>query len=174
MNIKKIKNDFLEVKDSLWFNLLIAGLAVFSIILLVIEFSLRLPSETIRLIHIIDITIAFLFLSEFFVGLWAYPQKGKYFKENWLDLLASIPVTGGVYRSFRFLRILRLLRVIRILQIRRLGKATENWSDMTAKYFYLFTIAGTVILAGAIAFFTLEVNVNPGVDNFFDALWWTV
>lgn len=36
------------------------------------------------------------------------------------------------------------------------------------------TITGLVILSGAVAFFSMEVGVNPQVRTFFDAVWWAV
>ncbi len=161
-------------KENIWANVLLALLAVFSVSLLVYEFSVSLSPEQVRFIHLTDIFIACLFLLDFLIGWWAYPKKKQYWKENWTDLVASIPVSGEVYRSFRFLRILRLLRVVRILQIRRLKRATGGLSDENARYLYLVITVITFILAGAIAFFTLEVRLNPDVDNFYDAIWWTV
>ncbi len=150
-------------------------LALVSVFLLVFELSTELLPEQIDWIHRLDLVIAFVFLADFFVGIYLADDRSKYFKQNWPDLLASIPVTEGIFRSLRMLRILRLIRVIRVIaRVRRIGVAADKIADESSTYVYASAITGVVILSGAVAFFSMEYGVNPQVDSFFDAVWWAV
>jgi voltage-gated potassium channel len=108
-------------------------------------------------------------MGEFLVGFLLSHKKKDFLKHHWYDLLGSIPITATVYRP---LRALRLLRVARIIRMRHIGNLSEFVAEHTSRYVYLFTIAGVVIFSGATAFFTIEVDVNSRVNNFFDAIWW--
>ncbi len=168
-----MKEIVLRYRESLFANIVIVCLALLSVILLIYELSVPLDSETLSIIYTIDLTIAIIFLIDFSVG-FIYAEKGrKYLKENWPDFLASIPVTGEVVRSFRFLRMLRLIRIIAQLRkgTRLTDKSTRNEE---ARYVYLITIVTVVLLAASTTFFSMEYGVNPMISNFGDALWWSV
>ena len=173
--VNKFRQRAININESIGINLLIVFLSLVSVFLLVYEFSVELSSEQIRQIHNLDLIIVCIFLFDFFIGLIIYPNRGRYLKNNWLDLFSSIPITDGLFRSLRVLRLLRLIRVVRLIQVRRLGKkAYDVVSIESAKYIYLTAVTSAVILSSAISFFTLEVGVNPNVNNFYDAIWWTV
>lgn len=163
------------LKESLGVDIAIILLALVSVFLLVFELSAHLLPEQIAFIQRLDFIIALIFLADFSLGMYLADSRGRYFKQNWPDLLASIPITEGVFRAFRMLRILRLVRVIRVIaRIRRIGVAADKIADESSKYVYASAITGVVILSGAVAFFSMEHGVNPQVDSFFDAIWWAV
>lgn len=171
--MEKMRAGVIKISDSVVVNLVMVMLAILSVSLLVYELSADLPKETVRFIHITDLTIALIFLSDFFIGLAAHKNRLLYFKNNWIDLLSSIPVTDGLYRSFRIFRLLRLVRVIRLIQLRKIKK-TYDLAGESSKYIYLFSITTAVILSTAVSFFTLEIDQNPNINNFYDAIWWAV
>jgi len=169
------KKIFRKIKQSIIINTLIILLALLSVGLLVYELSADLLAEQITLIHTIDLIIALIFLFDFIIGMTLADSRRKYFKRNWPDLLASIPITEGVFRSLRILRILRLVRIIRVIaRVRRIAVVADKIADESSKYIYATAITTVVILSSAVAFFTMEIEVNPNVNNFFDAIWWAV
>jgi len=164
-----------DIRRKVWLDLAIVFLALLSVGLLVFELSQELLPEQVALIHTLDIVIALIFFGDFVLGISLASNKRKYFKQNWLDLLAAIPITEGVFRSFRALRILRLVQVIRVVaRIRRIGVAADKIATNNSKYVYAAAITSVVILSGAVSFFSMEHKINPQVTNFFDAIWWAV
>ncbi|PKL37105.1 hypothetical protein CVV38_04460 [Candidatus Peregrinibacteria bacterium HGW-Peregrinibacteria-1] len=175
MTLERRRNILKYLRENLWVNLAIIGLALLSVGLLVYELSADLLIEQVAFIHTLDLIIAMIFLLDFGAGLYLSESRKIYFKQNWPDLLASIPITGGIYRSFRVLRLLRLIRVVRIIaRIRRVAVVADKIADNSSKYIYIASITATVILAGAVSFFSVEFGPNPNVANFFDAVWWAV
>lgn len=169
------KSPVLFLKENIGVDLVIILLSLVSVALLVFELSVKLLPEQIVLIQRIDLGIALIFLADFAVGIYLADSTAKYFRQNWPDLLASIPISEGVFRSFRMLRVLRLVRVIRVIaRIRRIGVSAEKVADESSKYVYAVAITVVVLLSGAVAFFSMEFGRNPQVHNFFDAVWWAV
>lgn len=170
-----MRNYILKVKNSYWDEIVLMLLAIASVALLVYEFSADLVTEQVALIHTIDLIIALIFLSDFLLGLYVAENKKKYWKSEWYLLLASIPITGGVASALRSVRLLRLVRLIRVLaRIKKLGKIAEDVAANSSQYIYALALTTIVIFSGAVALFTLEVDVNPAINNFFDAVWWSV
>lgn len=159
----------------LWADTLIILLAIFSVGLLVFELSSPLMPHHIRFIHAIDIVITVVFMLDFFAGFYLAEKKLIYFKYNWPDILAAIPISDGIFRSMRVLRLMRLLRVLRVIaRIRRIGEIADALAHGASQYIYLAAVTAWVILSGAIAFFTMEFGMNSRVHTFFDAVWWAV
>lgn len=104
-----------ELQENVWYALFIASLAICSLLLLGYEFTPWADPEVISITQRIDIIIAWIFLSDFFAGLFFNRgiTKRTYFRQNWLNLISSIPVTEDAIRILRILRILRAFRVIR-------------------------------------------------------------
>lgn len=164
-----------ELRERLWTQLGIIGLALLSVGLIIYEYSADIAPEQVNAIHNIDILIALIFLGDFLIGLACAPKRGAYFRQNWTDLLASIPITDTMFQSLRALRLLRLVRVIRLAaRLRRLSSAAESIATRSSKYIYAATISTVVILMASTMFFTAEVEDNPEVSNYFDAVWWTI
>lgn len=163
------------VKGSLLVDIVIILAALLSVGLLIFELSADLLVEEIALIHTIDLIISVMFLADFLVGMYLAESKKKYFKQNWPDLIASIPISEDLFRSLRVLRIMRLVRVIRVIaRIRRIAVLADKVVDKSAKFVYAAAITAVVILSAAIGFFSTEFGVNSQVHDFFDALWWAV
>ncbi len=108
---------FLKLQQNGWYATTIVALAILSIALLAYE--IFYPGATARghqLAREIDLVIAFIFLTDFFLGFFftqGWRGRWNYFKRDWLNLASSIPITNDFVRIFRLLRIFRALRVIR-------------------------------------------------------------
>ena len=61
-------------------------------------------------------TIAWIFLADFFIGLLATPAffRSTYWRNNWLNLISSVPISNELTQALRLLRIVRAVRVIRV------------------------------------------------------------
>ncbi len=92
-----------------------AFLSVLSGALLTVELSDNLSASTIGLIDRIDISIALVFLVEFLARLYFAERRKEFFRKNWWELLAAIPVTTPVTEALRLLRLIRFIRIGRIM-----------------------------------------------------------
>lgn len=103
-----------KLQQQLWYALFIATLAIFSGVLLAYELWGNASSERILLLRDIDLWIASIFLLDFFAGL-IFPQttRGAYWRQNWINFIASLPITNEMSQVLRLLRLIRVVRVIR-------------------------------------------------------------
>jgi voltage-gated potassium channel len=122
----------------------------------------------------IDITIALIFLSEFFIKFFSTPQKAKFFKTHWFELLASIPITTSATQA---LRLLRLLRLIRLLRLNEGLRSILDYANRFVRDVHLVSVLIVwllLVLAGAGSFYSFEHGHNLQASTLFDGLWWAV
>lgn len=151
-----------------------------SIFLLIFEIvSEQTPHQT-RVLEIADITIASVFLFEFCLRLYRAPNRRKFLRAHWWELLASIPITSSttqVLRGLNLLRIFRLLRLLRLVRflarLRVILNASSRFAEQTYLV-YIATLAAIVVMSGALGFHYMEAGVNPKVHGLWDSFWWTV
>ncbi len=89
-----------------------------------------------------------------------------------IDLLAILP-------SYRPLRILRILMLFRLFKLLRYANSIKQFSDVfIEKRFEFFTLAIMFFMAisfGSTIIFIYEgAGVNPNINNFFDAIYWSI
>ena len=89
-----------------------------------------------------------------------------------IDLLAILP-------SYRPLRILRILMLFRLFKLLRYANSIKQFSDVfVEKRFEFFTLAIMFFMAiafGSTIIFIYEgAGVNPNIDSFFDAVYWSI
>lgn len=103
-----------KIQNNPWYALGLIALAVTSLSMLAYEFSSFARPEVVVWTVRLDLVIACLFLTDFFLGLFfntKYTRK-EYWQNNWLDFISSIPITADAARALRILRVLRAIRVI--------------------------------------------------------------
>lgn len=103
-----------KLQKNPWYALVLVILAFTGAGLLAYEFSPYAVPEKVAITSRLDIIIACIFLTDFFLGLFFNNKytKANYMKQNWLDFISSIPVTADMAQALRILRALRALRVI--------------------------------------------------------------
>ncbi|MEX0672747.1 MAG: ion transporter [Candidatus Paceibacterota bacterium] len=90
-------------------------MAILSLLFLAYEMLLSPPPDQLVILQSFDLAVAWIFLADFIVGFTTSTRRNRYAKENWLNLLSSVPINAEATRSLRILRIARSLRVIRAL-----------------------------------------------------------
>jgi voltage-gated potassium channel len=169
------KNVLSTTLGSLWAELLSFTLSLVSLGLLLFELSAELFEENLAWIHRLDLSIALIFLGDFFLGLYASPHPKTYAKKHILDLLASIPLSDPFFRTLRLLRIFRLVHTLALsLRHKHINLALDAFIESIPRYMYASLVTLLVILLSAIGFFRVESTINPKVSHFFDALCWAV
>ena len=171
--MKALVVQLLPHRQSVARDLLLSSLALLSAGLLVFELTAELAPEQTRLLYTVDFAIALLFLMGFIYEYTNATDKKKFFRHNWYLLIASIPITGGVYQALRSIQLVRLLRIVRLYaRVKALSEETEALSKHSSRYIAVALFAVIIIFVGAAAFYQLEQGVNDGVSTFFDAVWW--
>ncbi len=153
-------------------EIVLSLLALFSIVLFMIEISHELDWQQYIIFGIIDVVIAFIFLIDFVFGLHTADDKKIFWKKRWWELLACIPVIHPVTQVLRGIGILRIVRIIRVLaRVRRL----HHWADsLEYRIVSLVLTTTTLILLATTLFHSFEFTVNPLVNNLFDSFWWAM
>lgn len=104
------------LQANVWYSLLIMTLSILSVAMLGYEvLASSAAPELIARLQRYDIIIAWIFLTDFFMGLLFNTSipKRVYWRQNWLNLISSIPITSDITRTLRILRVLRAFRVLR-------------------------------------------------------------
>jgi hypothetical protein len=103
------------VQNSPWYALMFVLLGISGLTLLIYEFTPWARPDLVLLAGRLDFVIACLFFTDFILGM-VFNNGGlsywRYVRKNWLDLLASIPLTYDMARALRILRIFKALRII--------------------------------------------------------------
>jgi voltage-gated potassium channel len=93
---------------------------------------------------------------------------------NFIDLLTIL----ALYPALRGLRALRLLQLLRTSSYFRYSSPLLNTMQAFRDNSLLFTMAfgllglGTVV--GGLTLFLIEGNINPGINNLGDGMWWAL
>ena len=114
---------------------------------------------------IIDTFISLVFLSDWIRRFREAPQKSKFVRKYWWELLAAIPVYLEPTGILRFVRLAVRLRIL------------FNKSQSFIKHAYpleIFSYFALIMFGGADLFHAFEYGVNENVQSFFDSIWWAM
>ena len=142
---------------------------VIDVVLITSTLAFDISPEIYSKIITFDVITCIFLLFDFFRGFFKSEDKMEYFKENWMELIASIPF-DLIFSSFMFLRYLKLIRLFRILVL-----IVEYFSVIGdfLKDTRLDEILAVVILI--ITGSTLGLYLaDPGMNNLFENLWFVV
>jgi voltage-gated potassium channel len=116
--------------------------------------------------------LAITFVIEFVVRLYDSHSRRTYLRNHWLDIVTCIPVVD----PFRALRLIRLIGFVRLGATARsygVGAASSGQLPGGVGLWVLAPILITVWLGASYSYFELEGGVNPNVNNFGDALFYS-
>lgn len=125
-------------------------------------------------IKLIDLIAVILFNIDYWGGLILCNDKKAYFKRNFFDLFAIIPLN----QAFILFRSFKLLQLLRVLQVFRVAGSLLSIRDEVSKFLrlngfiYILSFTGVTITIGSIAIYFAEKGST--IDNFADAIWWTI
>lgn len=145
-----------------------AALAIFSIILVVLDYA-KVLNINIGFWMYVDNIILVIFAIDYFSRLFLAKDKKKFFKENIFDLLSIIPVSG-LFAFFRIARISRAARLVRLLRLFRLvglaGKLKKFLHTNGLIYWIYLSLALLIIGAGA---YSISEDASLG-----QSFWWAI
>tara|TARA_B110000263_G_scaffold230958_1_gene225891 strand:+ start:814 stop:1980 length:1167 start_codon:yes stop_codon:yes gene_type:complete len=128
----------------------------------------------------LDTGFCMVFLSEFYLRYKFAENKRWFVRNNWIDLITSIPIPdGGALRYGRSLRLMRVLRIARLLRVIRIifffwkgfDKFTEVMDVKLMKKSFKGVIV--VIVIGAYIMMVQEGERDPSIATFAQSMWWS-
>lgn len=161
------------------------GLVFASIVLIValtiIELTLPLSSSVINWIVAADTAISLFLIIDFFVRFWLSEDRSWYFRNYWIDLIASLPFSQflrfeqvvAVSRFVRLLRLLRLGRAIRVLlfAFRGLDKLSQTFQMNLLKRAVFTAVA--LLIFGALTIGAVEGGQDRTLLDLGESMWWS-
>lgn len=123
--------------------------------------------------------VCMVFILDFFIGLFFAPKKWSYFKRRFWFLILSIPVLNIVNMlhitlspdMLYFARFIPLARGALALAIVVSYVSTNAVTSLFASY---ITIMLFIAYFCSLIFYQREAGVNPDVNTYWTALWWTM
>ncbi|GAA4899955.1 potassium channel family protein [Ferrimonas pelagia] len=128
-------------------------------------------AETTRVLMVVDLVICLIFISHFFYGLLRADDRKTYFRQHWIDLVASIPAIEPLRyaRIFQILRVFRLIKMSRSVLIPILRQKQET--TLTSLMLAMLTI---ITLASVLILLVEEGEPGANIDSAEAAIWWAL
>jgi voltage-gated potassium channel len=124
-----------------------------------------------------DLVIAAILVGEWLVRLWIYDLRLKLFQQasTWTDLIVIISlITPLLNESLLFLRMLRFMRLFHSYHVSRdLREISAFFRKNEEVIEATINLAVFVFVMSSIVH-VLQVRTNPGINNYVDALYFTV
>lgn len=154
-------------------NLIIIVLSVYVLIALLIDSFIPIPKNIHDLLSLIDDGICLIFLYEFIQRFIKSPNKLKFMKWGWIDLIASIPALpfvryGRVFRLVRLFRVLRAFRSFKVL----IHHVFRNRMNGTMSFVAIITVL--VVIFSSISILIVEKDPLSNIKTAEDAVWWAI
>ncbi|MBK6390458.1 MAG: potassium channel family protein [Saprospiraceae bacterium] len=154
-------------------NLIIIFLSLYVLGALIIETFADIPEEISKILNLVDNGICIVFLYDFAFRFKKAPNKLKFMRWGWIDLLSSIPAID-VFRAGRLLRLIRLLRIVRAfksthLLVHHIFKNRAQGAVATAS-----VVGVMMIVFSAIAILQVETDPTSNIKSAEDAIWWAI
>jgi voltage-gated potassium channel len=161
------KEDHEEINQWDW---LVLVTAIFSIIVVIIETFIVLPTESLHTLVWVDRIACGIFFVDVVVR-WRRAQwKAHYWRWGWLDILASIPLDP----AFRFFQAIRVYRLIRLFRAFRRIHAITDGKFLAEGLLAIPGVAAVVVLFCTSLVLECERNaIDSRIHNVSDALWWS-
>jgi len=128
----------------------------------------------------IDFCCCIIFLMEFYLRYNFADNKTWFIRNNWIDLVTSIPIPdGGALRFGRTLRLARLLRLARVLRLLRIifffWKGFDKFSEVMDVRLMKKSFKGVliVIVLGAYLIMIREGENDSSISTFAQSMWWS-
>ncbi|MDC0611534.1 ion transporter [Vibrio sp.] len=166
MTRKKIHTPEGEIGPFQIFTLI---LSIYVLLALCAEALFPISTDTKKILRITDNIICIFFLIDFVIQFRAAPNKLKFMKWGWIDLISSIPMLD----MFRYGRIFRVIKVLRVLRSTRIIVYFLFRNKMHGTFSLVSCVSIILVIFGAISILQLEKGV-PGanIQSAGDALWW--
>lgn len=114
---------FLFIKE-----MIMTVLVVGSFVFLALEHFEQLTDSQLAGVEVYEITVAFIFLSEFLFEWYYARDRRRYLRTHWFYLIAAVPVPTATFELLKGIRLLRLLKLLKIFATYRYEHNTRLFS----------------------------------------------
>ncbi|MDP3034697.1 MAG: ion channel [Methanobacteriaceae archaeon] len=167
------------------FEALLSFLIIIEILFLVllsIGFVVGIKPDSIYSFGIWDLIICIIILFDFvfFRVIGSTVNKSEFIRENWVYLMASIPLFFISFNIFNLLDYKIIIGLIGILRLYALLKVLKITTRNVRKYpqktklDYATFLLLLVLIIGSLLFFLVERGVNPEVNSYESAIWYSL
>lgn len=154
-------------------QIVILTLSVITLVFVAVDSLFEITNETSQLFFVLDTAICVVFLSDVAYRGILHPDRKRYWRWGWIDLLSSIPAIA----ILRWGRLIRVIRIIRVLRAFRSTRAIVGhlFQDPARGSIFTITLATfTLITFGSIGILNLESHhEHANIRTASDALWWS-
>ena len=154
-------------------QIVILTLSVVTLVFVAIDSLFAVTTETSHLFFVVDTAICLVFLGDVAYRGLIHPDRRRFWRWGWIDLLSSIPAIA----ILRWGRLIRVIRIIRVLRAFRSTRAIVGHLFRDPARGSVFTIAlatFTLITFGSIGILNLESHHEAAnIRTASDALWWS-
>jgi len=167
-------------------DIAIIALNIMVVGLFVVE-TYPMPSRVSLMLWRLEVAIIFIFVIEYLLRFYGAPDRWSYIKDTYsiIDLIAIMPTLillvlpiFGVYADLRFIQTIRIMAVFRIFRfLRFIAEDHLLFGIISLRMLNVARLVFTVITIFFISsglFYFAENPVNPDVNNFGDAFYFTV
>lgn len=153
------------------FQILILLLSFYVLGALAVDVLFELPAELSRLLHYLDLVVCLFFFADFCIRFRAAPDKWRFMRWGWIDLVASIP--AGLLFAGRLVRVVQVIRLLRA--IKSLHMIWRLLFRNRAEGIFASATTATLLLVafGSMTILMVEgPNPESAIDTAEEALWW--
>lgn len=174
LNVDMLRELYLGSSDrSLNFRMSLLAFDLITIVFFIVS-SMMEPNVVI---YTIDYLIALVIGLDFIARMNIDPDRKRWWRkfDTWLDLVVIFSLLASMFiDNLSFLRVIRTLRLLRSYRVLKDLREHYAWfrihQDIIESSFNLFVF----IFFIAACVYVLEHNVNAGINNYLDALYFTV
>lgn len=163
-----------ELKGAeLKWQLVVLVFSIITLLFLAIDTLFDVTPETSQLFFIVDTLICLVFLGDVAYRGLIHPDRRRYWRWGWIDLLSSIPAVSFL-RWGRIVRVVRIVRVIRAFRSARAIFAHLFRDPAQGSIFSVALASFVLVVVGSIAVLNLEAELpDSTIRTAADALWWS-
>lgn len=149
-------------------KILLSALIAVNIIALLTSIIFNISTEFFPIL-ILDVFVCMLLILDFFGGYFTSSNRVVYLEENWLELLAAIPLDLllSPFLGFNYLVIFKVIRVLILIVIyfRIVGGFLKN-----TRLDEILGVLMIIIIGSTLGLYLID----PSMNNLFDNLWFVI
>ena len=128
-------------------------------------------------IYIIDAVIGLVILADLTARWWIAERKSRFLMEvtTWADIVVIITLfLPALLESFLFLRVVRALRLLRSYRVLKDLREEFSYFRRNEETIQSAVNLGVFVFVMTALVYVVQVNTNPQINNYVDALYFTV
>ncbi len=164
-----------NIKLQFSYEVLMTLLALLSVVLVLGDMFSVIDSET-TLFTFLEVFLYGVFWLDYLVRLFLSEKKKEFFRDNFFDFLAILPLSKSFY-IFRLIRIIRLAKVAQLNKITKLvkvfgliAKLNKNTNNFLRTNGFVYLLYCTILLIVSSALLMAYAEKI----SFSDSMWWAI